>query len=251
MNDFLSTLIASSNGERPGIPLLEARIASRFEPPLGRSNVSGGADLDTGFGEEQAARATPSIDENPLPTRRSASHGEPMSNPLGSPRLPAPNPPPSPEIDRPKVGSANAVEPAEHRGVPRLSATGEPALAQVTIAEPTRRRDEDAGRKPLASDRGQLAPVLTWEGKEFRRDVPPLIVDSAFQAEVPRIARAITPASARTQAVAATINVTIGRVDIKAVRPAVPAASQKVARSAPAGMSLDDYLRRRAAGGAG
>ncbi|HEY4262866.1 MAG TPA: hypothetical protein VGM98_22090 [Schlesneria sp.] len=48
-----------------------------------------------------------------------------------------------------------------------------------------------------------------------------------------------------------TINVTIGRVEVKAVRESAPVAQAPRPVSSPAVMTLDDYLKRRASGGVG
>jgi hypothetical protein len=47
-----------------------------------------------------------------------------------------------------------------------------------------------------------------------------------------------------------TINVTIGRVDVRAIRPDPPAAAMRKERSVRPAMTLDDYLSRRSRGGA-
>jgi hypothetical protein len=48
-----------------------------------------------------------------------------------------------------------------------------------------------------------------------------------------------------------TINVTIGRVEVKAVRESAPVAQAPRSVPGPAVMTLDDYLKRRASGGVG
>ncbi|GIV60234.1 MAG: hypothetical protein KatS3mg043_1323 [Rhodothermaceae bacterium] len=50
-------------------------------------------------------------------------------------------------------------------------------------------------------------------------------------------------------AAAPTIHVTIGRVVIRAVPPTPPGPSPEKPRVQPAVMTLDDYLKRRKAGG--
>ncbi|HWS54785.1 MAG TPA: hypothetical protein VN228_11690, partial [Pyrinomonadaceae bacterium] len=75
-----------------------------------------------------------------------------------------------------------------------------------------------------------------------------LTIEPRISRHVPHRAAARDDARAPAQA-APTVNVTIGRVEVRAV-PAPPAPAARRAASPPH-MSLEEYLRRRAGGGAG
>jgi hypothetical protein len=65
----------------------------------------------------------------------------------------------------------------------------------------------------------------------------------------PRVTLAEPPPPVRREAPAPTIHVSIGRIEVRA-NPA-PKAPLRERPSAPAAVSLEDYLRRRSKGGEG
>ena len=97
-------------------------------------------------------------------------------------------------------------------------------------------------QRPAAPGRSELLPSQT------PRSARPAMV--VVQPQVTRYLRQTTPAPAEAAArpePTSTIQVTIGRIEVRATPPPAKPPSEK--RSAPPVMSLDEYLRRRAKAG--
>ena len=164
-----------------------------------------------------------------------------------------------PQETVPEISPAKKIRKARQESEPIPPATSIPESAQPRIfpqAAPTLRDDEPVGDviAPASHEvgsqqktgRAQLAvalkPIVIPEPRE--RELP---ARSDIQAIVPTIRPRppVAPLSPVAATASSTINVTIGRVEIRAVPP--PAQQRAKVKPAPV-LSLEDYLRQRANG---
>jgi len=135
------------------------------------------------------------------------------------------------------VAEANALA-VQQIAIERLLAT---LLAPQTGAE----RARTAGRR----DAGPREGHGTAEIEEASQHQPAPVVARPQVTHVPRAEPAAPPATKEAPApeAAPTIQVTIGRVEVRATPPPAPAPQRP--RAKPPVMSLDEYLRQRNRGG--
>jgi hypothetical protein len=211
------------------------------------------------LGESEATPIT-SAAKTPMPT--------PPSILVPSQSVVRDHEPMPPRVSRPKAirrASGNA-EPStedivpgpaskrrESRSVPvQVEANGEPVAAEL------RKNDSRAGQRESSSRRARVSEAPTSVSQLSTPDSPsksPSLVRPAATVQKIRAVEAVIPAIRslpqfpRTPAPASppTINVTIGRVEIRATSPA-PAPQRAQPKSANV-LSLEEYLRRRASGG--
>jgi hypothetical protein len=103
--------------------------------------------------------------------------------------------------------------------------------------------------EPLPSTRLERTELLRRETREIRTVEPaapvtPTPAGLVVQPRVERAAPASLPEVPQAPAPAPTIHVTIGRIEVRATAPQGAAAPARRA-SAPAVLTLDEYLRRR------
>ncbi len=112
--------------------------------------------------------------------------------------------------------------------------------------------DDRAADRPLLKSEtpASALPVLgPRQNRTSRDEIIALLAESRMQ-PAPKIAPEPLPSVSKYSAPPQpTINVTIGRVEVKATRDAAPQPRQSQPKSSPSVMSLQDYLARRAAGG--
>jgi len=164
--------------------------------------------------------------------RREQTDSRGLAPPLSSPAAEAAptllaNKPPAITSDRftlrsnreqPAVDEQNSVRQAFTVAKPNP-----PPLSSLTPPQSSRLESQNELRSLLAATQVQPVPKIVPENLS----------------SVPQRSAASQP----------TINVTIGRVEVKATREAAPAARPARAPANPSVMSLQDYLQRRAAGG--
>ncbi len=267
MSDFLSTLIARARGDAPGegpASLIQPRPLARFEPASAAGwdalslSVESGAEAPArpapGDGPslappapqpqadigpaDQAAPEPPATQppprhapqpaarerqpsELPVPAAAESAPAPLAAQPLTPQRPPAP---PSGEEARPSRPPA-APGPAENPAPapPRVQP------AQTIVQQSERQTSLPAATAPPAEKTTRLEPALS---------APP--ANGLQPALSPPPPTSAQPPAAGPEPV---INVTIGRVEIRAV--AAPPPPQRTPRTEPAVMSLEDYLRRR------
>jgi hypothetical protein len=139
-------------------------------------------------------------------------------------------------IERPREGSSND---GTSNDAPLLS-----AASSVN--------DDRAADRPLLQSESPASAISVLEPRQkstSRDEMMALLAESRMQ-PVPKIAPEPLPSVSKYSAPPQpTINVTIGRVEVKATRDAAPQPRQTQPKSSPSVMSLQDYLARRAAGG--
>jgi hypothetical protein len=165
---------------------------------------------------QQAQHSAQAIDASePAPTRPAFAPARAVAQPP-APRIPRPAAQPASQALAPPGGPARS-------GHARLDAT-------------------EAPMQPVS--RTLIERIVERAAQPTDRPIAPTLAPIQAQPSAERLADATSkPAPAPTP----TINVTIGRVEIHATKPAAPA---KQPRQAPEVMSLDEYLRRRSGGGA-
>lgn len=263
MTGFLAALVARTEGQ---LPLLERRPRALFEPAQGLA-LAASAELT--LGREGDSPIDPTISES---LRRSAQEGSPATT--GD--LPAPPPQSTRETTtqpveamtspqrratppRQPVLSESTVEPAPLPPTPQSTRKFEPApvaTLQTVAAAPTRRppaihEDAKPGRRvdeaapSIASDVQSTSLPTTAASRpsgalERRPTSSNLPIIARANANV---APARRPATAAAPAMPASVHISIGRVEIRAVTTA----AEKPRTSTPAAprLSLDDYLRAR------
>jgi hypothetical protein len=180
----------------------------------------------------QPASAIAQLPQAPLkPALQVIEHVRVEERPAAPQAAPQPSQPP---LARPQHRPASVVERTIERVAPNIERVG---------GEPVRR--SAAGAAP--SERPQtLLPVppaaLGYPPAPLARPatLAPIVVQ-------PQVRRAAVLAHESAPPPAPTIQVTIGRVEVRAARQPEPAARQ--ARGAAAAISLDEYLRQRNGGG--
>lgn len=115
-----------------------------------------------------------------------------------------------------------------------VRAVTEDSAGRFDASMSTRGASADAGLSAVPRER----PVISSRPSEFPLQSPP---------SPPQIVPESLPRRSETQA-APTINVTIGRVEVKAIRDAPPPLRREQRGTGTAVMSLAEYLERRAAG---
>jgi hypothetical protein len=178
---------------------------------------------------------------------------EPIAPPVSRPktiRRASRNAEPSPEDIVPGPASKRR----ESRSVPvQIEANVEP------VAPELRKNDSRAGQRESSSRRARASEAPTLVSQLSTSDSPPKnpsIVRPAATVQTIRTVEAVIPAIRsftqfpRTLAPASApaINVTIGRVEIRATSPA-PLPPQRARPKSANVLSLEEYLRRRASGG--
>jgi hypothetical protein len=259
MSDYLGNLIARTFSS--AVPV-RPRSASLFEPaPVSRETTGLPKFEQENFVEqppttERSERVAPM----PLlmPTPRQSVLGEPrQSVPEISPAEKILKPGPESELPPPPI---SVLGQSSVQKLSRMFSRLAPTLGEDKPSDSTRRRSDiiksllpevvaSASHEGIAREEAgsfqpatALKPVAISEERERAS-----LTRSASQAIVPTI-RALPPVAPLSAAPAPppTINVTIGRVEVRAVSP--PA--QQRARPKPAKvLSLGDYLRQRANGG--
>ena len=217
MSDYLSNLAAKSL-DLTGV--IQPRLVSLFEPP----DAAGGS-------VERPSESRPLATDMQVPFDMPHPPGG-LTTPPGLPtaaRLFVPKTPQQPGPDRPTLAAAAAGD-ATGAAPPRGVAEGQrqPALEPaIPRPEPFRVRTQ----------RGPLPATVVVRPHVMSHIDPIRPVEPA--APVP----AVLPKAMRKPA--PTIQVTIGRIEVRAITlPAPPAPRFKPARPGPA-LSLDDYLKQR------
>jgi hypothetical protein len=169
--------------------------------------------------------APAAMDPQPAPPHRSAPH---------------PQPEPAPPLDRPLSQPEQIVrEVVVRQPAPAVIQPARQEAAAPLAPIPARRQVEPADQPPAVSPPERLLKITeTVLLKPRPAEYPPLPdrADQPFR-------QASQPAPRPV------VNVTIGRIEVRAARPpaAVPLAADR--RSAPSVMGLDEYLRWRNEGG--
>jgi hypothetical protein len=168
---------------------------------------------------------------------RAMGQGEPPQLSNGAPQTPTPaSAAPTP----PLVVSATPLLPAPQQRAPSAL----PAPPRIAAPQPGARapQAEQQLSSPASSSHTIIERMIEREARIANRQLVPL--SPAPNPAQPEAARP-SPAAEQPQATP-TINITIGRIDVRATTEARP----KQQRSGPEVMSLDEYLRRRSGGGA-
>jgi hypothetical protein len=275
MSDFLSHLVARSLDPAGAV---RPRLASLFEPPGPSAGPAGGPVLvPEALGEPViSAEPVPDVRRGGESSTRRGTRPKDTPHPAGPPRGSRPEAGPVPAEPGPRPPSpAGPAVPATTRVVsesgppptrpqpaepgqdspaisPRLVARlpraveGRPPGTELSAASDlgsSARRDgmslNGAGSSPESSQR-RHDPVRPGFG---RRDFPPAGPRS-HPASVTAHLETMKPAAIRPRAEPEpVVQVTIGRIEVRAVPPA-PASAKERPRSSV--MSLDEYLRLRA-----
>jgi len=246
MSDFFSSLMDRAAGRAPS---LDRRIPPRFEPQRGRSG--------TPESVAQDATVQPAIEEifqeagrlEAAPTRRRTTQpvespraAEPAIKPGAKEKaaeirdIPPQSQPPEPVRALAKVD--RIVEPAAPvapRPVQAKTAPIGPAPIEKRTSTSVTPRESDKPTRVLSPS---VAPTI-----EARNRMPPTARSNPASAIQPRITpRAPQVIVQRERSIAPTIQVTIGRIEVRAA-----ASGASIAGSRPSGpkLSLEDYLKNR------
>ena len=235
MSDLFASLVDRALGRAPVLPL---RLPGVFEAaPAWEDSVGDGPDADEERVVAVATAVTAVVPEAepgappPLRDRRLPSPAEPATTPAAAP-APAPPVLHVPEAPRPTVSPRPvAPDPAPPPLQERIVALIESALDRPPPPPPLApaAAAPAAGDEPMVSQR-QPAPTPP----------PPVILRVPGDSPSPR-----------TEDVAPTVEVRIGRIEVKAVPAPAPAprphpvARPTTARRASVPLPLQDYLRAR------
>ena len=151
------------------------------------------------------------------------------------------------------------AEPAGLPEEPRLLAAGDDNIAGISQSpgEPQRRLALEPTSRPVAVERitslEHLLPIVPPRSEASPiREIHPLI--TATTRPRPQMAPYVKPVAppprvqaTATQELSPTIQVTIGRIEVRATPPPAPSAQKR--RAEPPVMSLDAYLQQRSRGG--
>jgi hypothetical protein len=251
MTDFFSSLVDRAAGRAP---VLDRRIAPRFEPPRGRSNTPESISQDSTI--------QPAIDEIFKETSRLEvpPRARKAIAPTESPRVQQSNVPKSSLKENPapirstraetkSTEPPRAIAKMEQILEPVAHAAARPPQAKSAVSEAAPERKSTASVAPRESDKPARASTpdsVSPVAKSTNRVAPssPANSPSAIRPKVtPRAPQVVVQ---RERSAAATIQVTIGRIEVRA---AGPGSSPTTSRS-PSGpkLSLEDYLKNRAGG---
>ena len=230
MSDFLGKLVERSLS---GSSAVRPRLETIYNFPTENSGRFFGAE------EQREAMATPSPDKGSDRISRIEAMRQPApqaSAEIGSVSVPIAISSLQQSTDRPSQRQVTSEDNAELRP-PKPDALDSPRIGAPIESSPQSVVPEIRTQKVIELIRRE-SPRLREPGRprEFRaisQSAPPF--------------RTVTPRSeAREDSAANSINVTIGRVEVRATLPQ-PAASEKPRATAPI-MSLEEYLRERAGG---
>lgn len=240
MNDFLSALLERSNDRAP---VLRPRRLSRFEP-AGLARVEG-------FGEVVEERVSPvrreagPRTETPAPVRPTERVVERLVPSPETPRVSPPAPPIETIRQTPSSSQERKPEPPrradETRGVRREPTPSDPARPQPIVRqETTRRTTIHHTVERQAVERPKEAAGAVADGRLQRPTdaLRPILPSAIRPVATPRTERPARPAAAPT------IQVSIGRIEIRA-QQAAPAAQARPARPSGPKLDLEQYLAGR------
>jgi len=215
MNDFLTRLIARS---RSTAPVIRPRLPSLFESSVAPAGVR---EEDPAAASGPPRTAVPADAGGETSTARAPlAHQVPASPPLSGAIAPAPPLDPAPFAPR-------------HVAMASPGPAVEPAAPPTIFAPPP----------PPAENAPRPAPPVETMRPAAHVPTPPM-----SEAAAPLLRRANARGhEARPSPATAAVRITIGRVEVRAIQPAPPAA--RPGRHAPPRLSLEDYLRPRPGGG--
>ncbi|MBL9135480.1 MAG: hypothetical protein JNK85_06410 [Verrucomicrobiales bacterium] len=235
MSDFLTNLVART---LPSAPSVRPRLPSLYE-----SAPAGGEPGPLEVVRETLSPMTAPLTPSPASTRSAATPDRGAE--LRHAPVPAAPGDSSGAVERNRgidSPDANTVAAAPSTGpepsvvnVPSAFSSGEPVAVVDSIPSP---RTADPPRARRAAD---AEPPRTPGAHTVRPRAMPVARESDRPAAT---ARSSTPHSAPSLASPAPVQVTIGRVEIRAV--VTPSRTERP--TSPTGQSLDAYLRRRAGG---
>ena len=144
----------------------------------------------------------------------------------------------SEQLSEPLVANdSTTVAPADH--IDQRGRSGTLVVPRIVIERISAERDQ---RRPISLPASSVSPG----GNGFRSSTNAL--DSATVSAA-RPLLELDQESAQTETIEPIINVTIGRVEVRAAAPATSRLKDRKSTSSSKLMSLDDYLRQRAQGG--
>jgi hypothetical protein len=272
MSDYLNNLVARTLNLTPAV---QPRLASLFEASVAGGNAGPFEALVAGgiAGSREASVAGDIADSFELETERGGitksesphqtSPLDPAPSPLGPSRTPISVEPGESVVGpkhRPSSESFELRDESKEQSVPPVSALvesrlrswpmpppSEPpvsnaviyALIQPTTAAPNAQTDSARLQLPASGISPRAEPAAP---QPLRPSIPAIIVRQPDT--LPAIpARRVNNETAAAVEPPATISVTIGRVDVRAIFPQPPAPRASHGRGHSA-MSLDDYLKR-------
>ena len=247
MSDFLTRLVMHAGR---AVDVIRPRPLSRFEEPARASHESA---------EDEIARAIPRHSHRLLDDREERARTAPdlphahdsvtiieqkARDVRPSDRSPEPSPHPTVRIDPPMEVRPPDTRPATHSETIRHETTHTitKVVEQVVRREERAQvRLEDGGSSRTTHDRNTgdrvstMAPTLAPAPQ-----VKPAVVNAAARAERQAPAPPIAEVGASG---GLTVEITIGRVDVRAVMPTAP--KRRESRTSTPALSLDDYLQQR------
>jgi hypothetical protein len=241
MSDYLARLIARERGDAP---MLQPRLASRFE------QAEAPADIQADAIPAPALAMSPLPALPALPPDAHAMHAEPVLAGISSAPAPLARQEHTPASTTPTTMERRVVVENTIRGTRRAprAPSNEPVHSMEAATVPTRVSPERRGvlveeRPPSAKRHDESVLPVTSAGpsapqRHFALPARPDVASAAHRA-----GRELAP-SMQTDA-GPVIHVSIGRIEVRAAhgspRPAAP-------RAAPAASRLDAYLQQRDAG---
>jgi len=224
---------------QPGGPAwnagMEAGVETEAQAPVdarsqGRREQAAPAPLDA---PAPASRLSPPPEKTPgvlpAPPASLAVASQPAAGPRSAPALPPEPPPPSQPAPAP-LASMITVEAARE---------GPPLAVQ-----PAARRPEAPGPE-AASPLGDHAPRPESPPAPPRLELKPVLAPPPPPGQPERLPQPPQPPASEPAPV---VNITIGRIEVRAAQPANPEAAVRKTRSTPPVMSLEEYLKRRNGG---
>ena len=246
MSDYLGHLVMRALSQAP---MVRPQLPSLFEPSVASDGI--GSELEI---EQETLSEPLTLVRTPRPS----SLGELQSTPITRPSE-------TPISSESAIETANQSETAEYPP----SITKQPAHKQreseplslqtktsvAPVASEQRRIDSDADQHENVARRGKAPTEVSQLSAPNSQQIRPNLVRAASNVEKARAVQAVVPSlrsspqfpASAPPASAPTVNVTIGRVEIRANVSAPPPVRP---RPKPGNvLSLEDYLRQRSKGG--
>jgi len=205
MNDFLSNLVARSFTDAPAI---QPRLPSLFESSVSQAAAETESLAEPGIADGTSASIN-AAPVTPAQNKVAPTNTEPMRE----------EQPPQRQLTELKPG--NADQPYEETIA--IQDAGKKLFAPIIVAETQLLKSKKIIASPTTRPASHISKEFSEPGRIANRQSSPFAVETDSFAAAP------------------TINVTIGRVEVRAIHSPTPA--QKPAKSAPPKLSLDDYLQ--------
>jgi hypothetical protein len=251
MSDYLGNLAAKSLGVAE--TALRPRLASRFEPlslaapPLEVESTEV-APRPVDAPPRRTAPPERVEEDRSVPARSRRSRKRAAEEPETMPEAPGP----TPARGRFEPRSAAPSEPSPLVPLSHVERTARPVAEPEKprpVLGPAPRQDVPVASSLSHQEKGKEGEASRAQKPVDRNPLESRTAPTALRPRVTVVERGPFPARREAPAPAPIIQVTIGRIEVRATPP--PAQPPRQRPAAPSALSLEDYLRQRSKGGQG